>query len=305
MTKGRNRRIVHIGKRKYSYEDMGKDIQSLRKRYSAYLGVRVLGRTPDERRIFCICLGNPRASKSVVVNASLHGREWLNTQLLMLGLEHCCREMDGGSCRGKSYRRLFKEVCVYLLPMMNPDGVSVSQYGAVAIRNLELRNMVERVAGKEARFWKANARGVDLNRNFDYGSGKNLVSKPSSMEYGGKKPLSEPETKMLVHLIDDVKPVGVVNYHETGPLIYYTCPSRLLDFIQKMTGYLPVQEMEGCPGSFGDWLTERGIAWCTVETCHWKAPVGHWQIYPCYLKQYSVLAVTAAAVYRNAAGKGD
>lgn len=305
MINGKHRRIVHIGKKKYSYGDMRRDIWSLRKRYQAYLRVQILGRTSDGRKIFCTCLGNPKASQCVVVNASLHGREWLNTQLMMLGLEHCCREMDCKSRRGKEYRRLFEEVCVYLLPMMNPDGVAVSQYGAEAIRNLELRDMVERLAGNKTRIWKANARGVDLNRNFDIGFSKNMVSEPSSMEYGGEEPCSEPETRILVHLIEAVKPAGVVNYHETGPLIYYIRRSVLLDFVQRMTGYLPVQEKEGCPGSFGDWLTDRGIDWCTVETCRWRAPVGHWQIYPCYLKQYSVLAVVAAAVSGNMVGRGD
>ena len=143
----KSRRIVRIEKKAYSYEDMRRDIRRLRKRYRACLGVGVLGKTPDQRNIYGIRLGNPMASRCVVVNASLHGREWLNTQLMMLALEHCCRAMSRGGCRGKEYRRLFKDVCVYLLPMMNPDGVAVSQQGINAIRDPGLRRIVRPLAG--------------------------------------------------------------------------------------------------------------------------------------------------------------
>ena len=186
-------------------------------------------------------------------------------------------------------------MCVYLLPMMNPDGVAVSQQGISAIRNPGLRRIVWPLAGGKSRFWKANARGVDLNRNFDCGFYRNPVKEPASMEYGGDRPFSEPETEILVRLVESVKPVGVINYHEAGPLIYYTRPSGLLTAVQRMTGYPMEQEQGGCPGSFGDWLTQRGIVYCTVETCRGRAPVKHWQIYPCYLKNSRILAVAAKA----------
>lgn len=295
MTGNRKKPIVQITQKGYSYEDMRRDIWNLQRQYKGFLEVQICGETLDRRNLYCIRMGNPLASRCIIINASMHGREWLNTQLMMLLLEQNCREYGvGGDC-GRIYGTLFGEVCVYLLPMMNPDGVAVSQQGPGAIRNPELRRKVELLAGGKSRLWKANARGVDLNRNFDCGFHKNPVKEPASMEYGGDRPLSEPETRTLVRLVEAVNPVGVINYHEAGPLIYYTNPSKLLTAVRRMTGYPLEREDGGCPGSFGDWLTDRGIAYCTIETCRGKAPVGHWQIYPCYLENRRVLAAAMKA----------
>lgn len=289
-------RIVQVGQSKYSYEEMRADIWKLWNQYKELLEVRILGKTLDNRNIYGIRFGNPLAPRCIMVNAALHGREWLNTQLMMLQLEHYCRKYNTGIYHGRKYQDLFDEVCVYLLPMMNPDGVAVSQYGPCVIRDTKLRETVQSLAGKEYRFWKANAKGVDLNRNFNSGFGKNPVKRPAAMEYGGQEPLSEPEAKALVQLVEAVKPVGVINYHEAGPFIYYTKFSEVLFAVRRATGYQLKLEKGGCPGSFGDWLTDREIACCTVETCRGKAPVGHWQIYPTYLRNYHVLAAAAASV---------
>lgn len=291
------RRIVSIHRRMYTYEQMRRDVWMLWERYERrqMIGVQILGSSLEGRNIYAICLGNPRASKCVVVDAAMHGREWLNTQLMMVLAEELCIRYDRGSFQGKSYRELLDEVCIYVLPMVNPDGVSISQRGLVAVEDPGRHALVASLAAEGTKRWKANAGGVDLNRNFHYNFRKNPVTQPAAQEYGGTEPLSEPEARALASFIDEVKPLAVVNYHETGPLIYYSRFSKLLFGVRKATGYAIQREQRVAPGAFSSWLDMRGIDCCCVETCRGKAPVGHWQLLPAYYRNRQVLAAAAWA----------
>lgn len=291
------RRIVSIHRKMYTYEQMRREIWMLWERYERQkmIQVQILGSSLEGRNIYAICLGNPRASKCVVIDAAIHGREWLNTQLMMLLVEEFCINYGRETFQGKSYRDLFEEVCVYVLPMVNPDGVSISQRGLSAVKDPEYSELVGSLASEGTARWKANARGVDLNRNFHYNFRKNPVKKPSAQEYGGTEPLSEPETRVLAAFIDEVKPLAAVNYHETGPLIYYSRFSKLLFGIRKATGYVIQREQGVAPGALSSWLDMRGIACCSVETCRGKAPVRHWQLLPAYYKNRQVFAAAAWA----------
>ena len=81
-------------------------------------------------------------------------------------------------------------------------------------------------------------------------------------------------------LIKDVKPNAVLNYHEMGKVIYYQKSSPLLSVVYSKTGYTLIHESLGdAHGTLGDWLTAKGIAWCTPETCYGSFPISHWQLY--------------------------
>ena len=56
------------------------------------------------------------------------------------------------------------------VPMLNPDGVSLSLHGLTQDIPAELRRNLIRANGGSEEFrgrWQANARGVDLNHNYD------------------------------------------------------------------------------------------------------------------------------------------
>ncbi|MGH3467109.1 MAG: M14 family zinc carboxypeptidase, partial [Thermocrispum sp.] len=70
----------------------------------------------------------------------------------------------------------------------------------------------------------ANGDGVDPNRNFDEHfnyDNEGSSSQTASETYRGPRPASEPETKALQGVIDQVKPVFQSNWHSYGPLILY------------------------------------------------------------------------------------
>lgn len=122
---------------------------------------------------------------------------------------------------------------------------------------------------------RANARGVDLNRNFataDWnGSGTvyrwNSEAEERDVRLGtGSEAGSEAETHALCQLIEQLQPAWAVSIHEPlaciedpdgSPLGQWLSESLQLPLVTDV-GYLT-------PGSFGSWCAERKLPCITVE----------------------------------------
>jgi protein MpaA len=59
---------------------------------------------------------------------------------------------------------------------------------------------------------RGNAHGVDLNRNFP--SNWSKIGGPGSLQYSGPRPLSEPESRDAVRLIEELRPEITVWFHQ-------------------------------------------------------------------------------------------
>lgn len=282
---------------RYSYRDMKRDLRKLSRRYQGFIKVFWLAKTADGNRIYGIRLGNPSASDNVVIQSSMHGREWLNTELIMRMVKRFCRKYPSARYHKKSYQELLGEVCFWILPMVNPDGVAVSQYGFKGLHSVHLQRLVKGLGGKNTEGWKANARGVDLNRNYSTGFGRETAKSRGSAMYPGKTPFSERETRALVKLFLKTRPKAVINYHETGHLIYYKENSSLVQTVHSLTGYRLCPEGEECNGNLGDWLTEKRIPWCTVETCIGDAPVQRKQLSAEWKRHRDMLPAVAECLW--------
>lgn len=297
-----NGNIVSTTKQKYSYTDMQKDIKQLQSKYSDYVHVDIIGITADKRNIYDVILGNPNAEKCVVFQASIHAREYMTSQLVMEQIEYYLNNYNQ-KYEKKSYKEIFDKVCVHVVAMSNPDGVTISQKGFSGIRNKSLRKKLKKMRG--ARYtttWKANARGVDLNRQFNYKfKYVKKWKKGSYALYGGKKPVSENETKALVQLVADVAPQAVVNYHAMGNVIYCNYGGtkkvqkkvyKLAGEIRSLTGY-SYMGLDQSPG-FANWLVcKKKIPSCTVEIGMYTAPVPISQWNTVWKQNKDVMAATA------------
>ncbi len=121
---------------------------------------------------------------------------------------------------------------------------------------------------------RANANGVDLNRNF---STRDWQAEPTSYRWTlddpdrvaigtGTAPASEPETQAIIQLIDQLQPEIIVSLH--GPLACIDDPNEtpLGRAIAEHTG-LPLVKDVGypTPGSFGTWAAEKKLPVITYE----------------------------------------
>ena len=99
------------------YEWLKEKLNQLAYRYPERLRVAVRAVTADGREILEAVLGSTRSEYHVLIQASIHGREYMNTLLAVQQLEDAL----------KYYHGLTERVCFHVLPMTNPDGVVISR----------------------------------------------------------------------------------------------------------------------------------------------------------------------------------
>lgn len=283
----------------YTYGHMLKDLDMLMDRYPGHFRVDTVARTLDQRKIVDVLLGNTEAYAQIVIQSTIHGREHMNTLLVMAQLEDVLINYDSTSYKGIPYRKLFEQVCFHILPMTNPDGVTLSQMGVKSIRNSRLRQHLykcyrsdqrsRRTDEKETTYWshfKANTRGVDLNRNFDSGWEQYQdAPHPSFAGCKGSTPESEIETKAILSVVVRNHATCVISYHSAGDLIYWDYGSKgsvragnkkLARLVSNVTGYPMESTLQNQMDAAGcsDYFTlKKGIPALTIENGSGTCPL--------------------------------
>lgn len=280
----------------YSYDQMTTDIQALKQRYGDRITVQVIGTSRDGRDIYDIILGNPKAEKQILMQGAIHAREYMTPLLMMSQLEYALAYADSGHYNERSVGSMLNKAAIHFLPMTNPDGVSLSQFGIDAIRSEDLKQGIRDCYARDLSLnrtsdpfevyltkWKANAAGVDLNYNFPAGweglSAK--LTAPSYAGYKGTEPFSEPESQALSALSDQYPWAITVSYHSQGEVIYWTtsengakmASNTLAESIAVMTGYR-MDNSDG-RGGFKDWMQSKNeaVPGVTIEVGRTPCPV--------------------------------
>ena len=271
----------------YTYEQMMEDLEEMSAAYPSLITVNICGTSLDGRAIPEVIIGNRESPKHIFIQASIHAREHINTLLAMAQIEQLLVHHADGVYVDASYDELLSQVCFHILPMSNPDGVTISQMGIDGIRDEGLKEILRGCYQNDLdngrtssdidtywRKWKANARGVDLNRNFDAGwETYEGVSYPSSDHYKGDAPVSEPETQAIVNA---VHACGIYwDYGSNGEV--YEADAMLANIAQAITGYSAVssvqssQDAAGCSDYF---VLKEGIPSVTIENGYSDCPIG-------------------------------
>ena len=277
----------------YTYKEMQRDLSQLEARFSDVpIVVESLGQTIDEREVYHIVVGDKSASKHILITGSIHAREYITAQLVMKQLLDVCQKYP-------EYVQMNDSVAFHFVPMVNPDGVAISQLGLDGIIRDDTKQTILQISGNDQSTnlseylsqWKANARGVDLNRNFDalwenYTKGAKI---PSSYRYKGVAPHSEVESKALVDLTEETEFDVTISYHTQGEVIYWYFGQtnelleenrRLADLASRCTGYKSVDtptEQDGA--GYKDWAVQKkGIPGLTIEVGRGEHPIPHDQL---------------------------
>ena len=274
----------------YTYENMVRDLNALQAYYPQHMKVNELSRTADNRQILEAVIGSENAPKKIVIQSSIHGREYLNTLIAMRQIEELLNNYETSSYNGVAYSELLNDVAFHIIPMSNPDGVTISQMGIDGIQSEELKNVLNSCRdydaqagniGDESMYWarwKANAKGVDLNRNFASGWDTfQGATGPSFEKYKGTAPASEIETQTILNLAESTNAICVISYHSAGNLIYWDYGStgeiyekdrQLTEMVSSLTGYTmqsTVQSSTDAAGCSDYFVLDKEIPAITIE----------------------------------------
>lgn len=105
----------------YSSFILTQNLIALNRRFP-FLNIQVVGSSVLGSSIPVVKLGN--GPKQVFYSASFHANEWICSVLLMKFIEDYCVAFATNSLiYGYSARELFRSTTIYLMPMVNPDGV--------------------------------------------------------------------------------------------------------------------------------------------------------------------------------------
>lgn len=279
----------------YTYENMEYDFICLAEQYPDQVSCITLAETTDQRNVYCLIIGDSQAKQSILVSGGIHGREYISCQLVMKQVVSFLRHLEAGdSYHNVSYEKLLENTAIYSIPMINPDGVSISQKGMDGILTESVKEQIRNIAqldgqqaeGSYLERWKANAAGVDLNRNFDalWQEYQDPVGHPSSDYYKGTSPGSEPESAALIRLTEEKRFLRTVSYHTQGSVIYWYFGQEgqiyldTFDFGQRiagLTGYDMDADISSLdPAGYKDWaISVLGIPSLTIEIGRDSSPV--------------------------------
>jgi Putative peptidoglycan-binding domain-containing protein len=147
----------------YSYNILKININALNTIYP-FLQIGDIGNSTMCKNIPYIRIG--RGKKEVFYSASFHANEWITTPVLMKFVEKfSLAYTNSATIHGYSAREIFNNVSIYIVPMVNPDGVDLLT-GNINPGSIEYKN-AERIASNYLDIpfpngWKANIEGVDL-----------------------------------------------------------------------------------------------------------------------------------------------
>lgn len=245
-------------------EKLGEYITRLKKVYPfiivSTVGTSVLGSPIKEIKI-------GKGKKIVHMNASFRANEWITTMVLMSLVNNYLLSLTNGSLiRGEKAIQQYQDVQLSIVPMVNPDGVDLVLNGPPSLHHDEVINMNE--GSNDFIHWKANIRGVDLNRQFpaNWEKVKNSTKHPNSpapRDFPGSSSLSEPEAIAMAELTKSNHFDRILAFHTQGKEFYWGYEGHepieaeeIAKEIERVSGYQAIRYVDSHAG-YKDWYIQE------------------------------------------------
>ncbi len=227
-------------------------------------------------------MGN--GTTEVFFNASHHANEWITTPIVLKFAEDYAKAYAyGSSIYDIDAAQLFNDKKLYIMPLVNPDGVDLVNGG---IDDGYFLNLTRQIANRYPSIpypsgWKANIAGTDLNLNYPAGWLKARENKfaqgfttPAPRDYVGETPLSAIESRAVYDFTLNRNFALTVSYHTQGNVIYWKYadfePERSREIAEALaaaSGYaLSLTPAESAYAGYKDWfISYYNLPGYTVE----------------------------------------
>ncbi|MDE5817927.1 MAG: LysM peptidoglycan-binding domain-containing protein [Lachnospiraceae bacterium] len=244
-------------------------VEGLAVRYS-FLQTGSIGQSVLKNELWYVRIGN--GERELFYNAAFHANEWITTPLVLRFVEEYAQAYAlGKRIGGVDAKWLFDNYSLYVVPMVNPDGVDL--VNGLPIDTAAYERAREIAAAYPAipfpSGWKANIEGVDLNLQFPAGWGEAQRVKyaqgyttPAPRDYVGQAPLVAPESAAVYNFTLEHRFLLILAYHTQGEVIFWKYqdyePARSYEIAQyfgAVSGYA-VEETPAASGNAGykDWF---------------------------------------------------
>ena len=230
--------------------------------------------TAFKRPVSTLVIGT--GPRKVLFTAAHHANEWIAALVLLKYAEDLAEAIQtDGILFGQRAKALAEAVTIYMIPMVNPDGVDLV-VGAIGPGNIQY-DLAQRLAQDYPAIpfpngWKANLLGVDLNLNYPAGwlQAREIkfaqgYTTPGPRDYVGRAPLSQLETRALAEFTEFLDPALILAYHSQGKEIYwkfkdYVVPGarELGEVMARVSGYrLADAPYESGFAGYKDWFIQN------------------------------------------------
>lgn len=255
----------------YTYQLITFILEGLEVRYP-FLSGGTIGKSVMGKNIPFVKIGNGQTE--LFYNASHHANEWLTTPVLLKFLEEYSENYStGGEIFNTSARELYNKASLYIVPVVNPDGIDLVNG---VMPSGKFLTQAQTLAGNYPNIpypngWKANINGVDLNLQYpaNWERAKEIkfsqgFTLPGPRDFVGTAPLTEPEARAVYNFTRNHDFKLTLSYHSQGEIIYWKyldyepeSSRRIAEYFGEVSGYA-VEETPYSSGFAGykDWFIE-------------------------------------------------
>ena len=288
----------------YTYDVLKADLEALAREFPD-LERGSIGRSVWGSELYYLRLGE--GDTKIMYNGAHHGMEWITSAMLMrFARDYLKAKKAKISLNGFNVSALDKKCSLYIVPMLNPDGVRLSAQGLPRCLEQREKQCLLRMNGSDNfSRWQANARGVDLNHNYDamWKQSKDMeteygIYSPGPTRFSGSRPESEPESHALAEFTRKHKFDMTIAFHSQGKVIYHGFmgkeppKSRIIaKAFTKISPYI-IDQTEGIAsyGGFKDWFVDKfNKPGFTVEVGEGKNPLPVEQLPKIYKETLPIL----------------
>jgi len=229
----------------YYLDAIHNDIEELCDTYRNILSKEIIGKSVEGRDIVALKLSSNEKfqgrffsqknstrktvpeTPSILVVGGVHAREDFSVMLCMKMIDYYCNYyiIEEKGFDDFDVKSIINNVDMYFVPVVNPDGLNIVHNGLEASKNYNiLKDM--KIWGEDHTYWKANANGIDLNKNFDDGNWDERICVPGtdvpcSDRFKGFAPSSEPEVQALVDFCNKHDFSLMATYHCSGNCTFW------------------------------------------------------------------------------------